>query len=203
MAARLLVEQRERFDGVRKAAYLAAGVNPATWARATAGDRVRPDRLVMIVKSLWPESRGNWDLVPDPPTSNWRPSNYSGPTWVADVDEPWVRGQVQLKNYVDEVVIDVDERLTGQVEELEERVRELERMLLEVVDPEGGDEGDDRGTPATRKPDSGPDTPSPADLRVLPTAASKTKTTPSVNKRRQRQDDAAEASQDDGDFEPR
>lgn len=73
--------------------------------------------------------------------------------------------------------------------------------LLELVRSrmqEGGGAHADRAAPNT-PPDSGPG----SVVRNLPTAASKTPTTPSVNKRRQRQDAAAEASQDDGDFEPR
>lgn len=91
------------------------------------------------------------------------------------------------------------ERLADRLLDLEERVDFLEQQMQKI----GGDEGDAGGTPATRKPDSGPDEPPSSGLSVLPTAASKTPTTPSVNKRRQRQDDAAQASQDDGDFEPR
>lgn len=91
------------------------------------------------------------------------------------------------------------ERIADRLLDLEERVDYLEQQLQE----RGGDEGDAGGAPATRKPDSGPDKPSSSGLSALPTAASKTPTTPSVNKRRQRQDAAAEASQDDGDFEPR
>lgn len=124
IAARLLVEQRERFDGVRKAAYTAAGVNPATWTRATTGERVRPDRMVMIVKSLWPASRGDWSQVPAPTGS--RPHNsYDGPTWIADSEGPWTPDLVRLKDYIDE-----------RTNDLEDRVRELEQMMLEAADPD-------------------------------------------------------------------
>lgn len=146
VAERLLAEQRERFDGVRKAAYTAAGVNPATWARATSGARVRPDRLVLIVKSLWPESHGNWSQVPESQRSAWREPDYSGPTWAADADDPWVSGQVALKAYVDESMSDVDSRFL----ELEQRVRDLERLVAEALDPDDEEQGGkDEGTGGT------------------------------------------------------
>lgn len=153
VAERLLAEQRERFDGVRKAAYTAAGVNPATWARVTSGQRVRPDRLVVIVKSLWPESRGDWGRIPAT-ESSWTAPDYRGPTWVADADDPWVPGDVALKDYIDSSMAETD----GRIEELEERVRELERMVLDVVDPEegGGDLGGQRDAPATSATDDVP-----------------------------------------------
>lgn len=66
---RLLAEQRSRFGGQKKAAYTAAGVNAATWNNAIAGTRVRPDRLVRIVAALWPETGGDWTLVP--PAGDW------------------------------------------------------------------------------------------------------------------------------------
>lgn len=66
VAGRLLVEQRIRFKGSKKAAYTAAGVNPATWERAISKKRVRPDKLVQIVTSLWPDSGGDWQSIPDP-----------------------------------------------------------------------------------------------------------------------------------------
>lgn len=131
VAARLLDEQRERFDGVRKAAYTAAGVNPATWTRAVDGVRVRPDRMVAIVKSLWPQSRGEWSRVPERTTPRTNPA-YRGPTWVADADEPWTPGLVALKDYVDESIAEANVRS----DELEDRVIELERMLLNLVESE-------------------------------------------------------------------
>lgn len=90
------------------------------------------------------------------------------------------------------------ERIADRLLDLEERVDFLEQQLQD----KGGDEGDAGGTPATRKPDSGPDKPSPAELRVLPTAASKTATEPSVTKRRRKQDEAIQENQDPGGFEP-
>lgn len=65
VARRLLAEQRMRFDGAKKAAYTAAGINAATWTRVTSGQRVRPNTLVQMVKRLWPESQGRWERVPD------------------------------------------------------------------------------------------------------------------------------------------
>lgn len=126
VADRLLAEQRERFDGVRKAAYTAAGVNPATWARATAGLRVRPDRLVQIVKAFWPESRGQWELVP--------PERTSHRGW------PSVPKRVEQGPWTDEVenaMADVDARFI----DIEQRVRDLEQQVAELQ-PEESDPPD-------------------------------------------------------------
>jgi hypothetical protein len=124
VANRLLEEQRERFDGVRKAAYIAAGVNPATWTRAIGGQRVRPDRLVQIVKALWPESGGRWDGVPE--TSNVGP--WSGvPPYVTQGD--WT-------GEIDSAMADVDGRFIA----LEARVRDLEFLVAEMTDAADGDD---------------------------------------------------------------
>jgi hypothetical protein len=136
VAMRLLAEQRERFDGVRKAAYTAAKVNPATWARATAAMRVRPDRLVQIVKALWPESGGRWEMVPKvADATSWSavPSYVQRGPWTGEVEN---------------AMADVDGRFLS----LESRVRELERQMVELmIDPDeqqlpagegGGADGD-------------------------------------------------------------
>lgn len=112
----------------------------------------------------------------------------------------------------DDPVSGVAHALSERIDALEARVQQLEaryrpRRPLAAAPVrstrKGGDEGDAGGTPATKGPGSGPDKPSsPAGLRALPTAASKTATEPSVNKRRRRQDEAVEASQDDGGMEP-
>jgi hypothetical protein len=55
--------QRERLFGTKKAAYQAADVNSATWDKAEAGESVRGDLLRRIVRTLWPETEGDWTLV--------------------------------------------------------------------------------------------------------------------------------------------
>jgi len=55
--------RREQAFETKRAAYAAAGVNPATWDRAEAGEPVRPDRLRRIVRLLWPESEGDWGRI--------------------------------------------------------------------------------------------------------------------------------------------
>lgn len=89
VAGRLLVEQRVRFKGSKKAAYTAAGVNPATWDRAITQQRVRPDKLVQIVTALWPESGGDWQAIP-------RIAQVQKPAFQADLDalsrlSEWIR----------------------------------------------------------------------------------------------------------------
>lgn len=56
-------EQRERVFGTKSAAYTEAGVNSATWDKAEAGGSVRGDLLRRIVRTLWPESNGDWTRV--------------------------------------------------------------------------------------------------------------------------------------------
>ena len=57
--------ERRRQYGTKKAAYTAADVNPATWDKAEAGEAhtLRDDRLARIVRTLWPESDGDWRRV--------------------------------------------------------------------------------------------------------------------------------------------
>lgn len=92
------------------------------------------------------------------------------------------------------------ERIADRLIDLEERVELLEQRLQEG----GGDDGEATSA-ENRKPAPGPDDQpgTRGQLRGLPTAANKTKDEPSVSKRRRRQDESAEASQDDGDFDPR
>lgn len=59
-------KRRPRLFGTKKGAYMAADVNSATWNSAEAGERLRPDRLAAIVKVLWPETEGDWELLVPP-----------------------------------------------------------------------------------------------------------------------------------------
>lgn len=77
----------------------------------------------------------------------------------------------------------------------------LEQLISTMVErEEGGGAHADRAAPKN-PPAPGP-AHQPGNVRNLPTAASKTPTEPSVSKRRRRQDEAAEASQDDGGMDP-
>lgn len=59
--ARLLVDVRNRwYDGSRKAAYTAVGVNAATWTRAEQGLPIKERSLVAILKELFPDTVGDW-----------------------------------------------------------------------------------------------------------------------------------------------
>lgn len=64
LAARLTREERIRFSGVAKDAYIAAGVNSATWKRAVEAQTIKPHILVKIVLRLWPEAEGDWTRIP-------------------------------------------------------------------------------------------------------------------------------------------
>lgn len=65
LAARLQREQAVRFEGVAKRAYVAAGVNSATWTRVTSGDTIKPHIQHKIIAALWPETHGDWTQIPD------------------------------------------------------------------------------------------------------------------------------------------
>jgi hypothetical protein len=64
-AARLNRAVRERFGGVAKSAYTAAGVNSATWSNAVNARPIKPHKQIEIVRNLWPETRGDWTQIPD------------------------------------------------------------------------------------------------------------------------------------------
>lgn len=49
-----------RFEGSRKAAYTAAGVNAATWARAEGGQSIKDHTLAKITAKLFPRTGGDW-----------------------------------------------------------------------------------------------------------------------------------------------
>lgn len=61
--AALVTSERVRQYGTRSGAYRAAGLNPTTWQRIEDGEPVRPDRLAAAVRTLWPESGGDWRRV--------------------------------------------------------------------------------------------------------------------------------------------
>lgn len=52
--------QRRQFAGSAKAAYTAAGVNSATWERATTAQTVKPQTIVKIVNAFRPDAGGDW-----------------------------------------------------------------------------------------------------------------------------------------------
>ena len=86
----------------------------------------------------------------------------------------------------------------------EEAARAADRELQEnvaLLKGGGAHESDSGRAAANTRPGSSPDSP-PAPLRVVHAAASTRMGEPSVSKRRRRQDEAAEASQDDGSMEP-
>jgi hypothetical protein len=55
-----------RFKGNRKAAYTAAGVNAATWARAEGGESIKEHSIAKIVANLFPNTGGDWTKLRGP-----------------------------------------------------------------------------------------------------------------------------------------
>ena len=62
MAQAVRAARIERF-GSKSAAYRAAELNATTWDRIESGERVREDRMIAAVKTLWPDSGGDWRRV--------------------------------------------------------------------------------------------------------------------------------------------
>lgn len=50
----------DRFKGNAKAAYTAAGVNSATWARAERGESIKPHTVAKICANLFPRTNGDF-----------------------------------------------------------------------------------------------------------------------------------------------
>lgn len=73
----LIRRERERKYGTKRAAYVTAGVNAGTWDRAESGELVRADILRKIVRTLWPESEGDWTKVVGAPEQD--PGYVSSP----------------------------------------------------------------------------------------------------------------------------
>ncbi|KAB2809224.1 hypothetical protein F9L07_19480 [Pimelobacter simplex] len=170
LADRLLVEQRIRFKGNKKAAYTAAGVNPATWERAITRLRVRPDKVVQIVTALWPDSEGDWQQVP-------QPDQVRRPVFQSDHDalsalSDWVRTAARDGQEVSPptealVLWDFEQLLDGlrlkhdeetALREHEEHLatRDIEELTEELREARGGDGNADRaaGGPASTSKDN-------------------------------------------------
>lgn len=94
--------------GTKMAAYQAAGVNSATWDRIEKGEPVREDRLIAVVKTLWPDTGGQWQKVPGIDSTD--PRSY--PVFGGSYDEPeYLKG---IEQWVME--------LQGRVEAIEEHI---------------------------------------------------------------------------------
>lgn len=206
VAGRLLVEQRIRFKGSKKAAYTAAGVNSATWERAITKQRVRPDRLVQIVTSLWPESGGDWQLVP--PAAQVRKAVFPADLDAVALLADWVREAAQsghetppptealtlwdFEQLVEGVRLKHDEDMG--LRELDESIASSEiddlRARLAAKEVEGGDGNvdadDDAGDSAPTKP-----------AARSQYARAARKGTPALKKKRQQHDEETEAVPED------
>lgn len=87
VARRLRREVTTRFGDNKKDGYVAARVNPATLDNALEGASMKDRSLNAIVKAWWPETQGDWHLIPDLDPRNPR-ERYSEQvaTW-DDLDE--------------------------------------------------------------------------------------------------------------------
>lgn len=64
--AKRIKRERIRQFVTAKAAYTEAQVHSQTWTNAEAGKRIAPHTLVFIVRTLWPETQGDWQLIEPP-----------------------------------------------------------------------------------------------------------------------------------------
>lgn len=141
LAGRIRMQRKDQF-GTKSAAYQAANVNAATWDRAEDGAVVREDRLIQVLKTLWPESGGDWTAVlypPAPKQAGWHP-------WLADDESA---PDASLTEFLEE--------MDGRVGAVENRLANVERFLRTVLDKqdleklrpdESLDTGDSSGTDA-------------------------------------------------------
>jgi hypothetical protein len=129
LAILLRREQRVRFDNVAKAAYIAAGVNSATWTRALNGDTLKPRSLNKIIRGLWPDTDGDWSLIVGDPESvggERQASSYvasPGDRVPAGVSDDEVLREIRaMRAEVDKLA-----GLPAQLHSLSERVEKLEK----------------------------------------------------------------------------
>lgn len=66
LAVRIESKRLSDYGGNRRRAYNAAGVNSATWSKAEEGQPIAERSYVAIVRTLWPETQGDWRRM-DPP----------------------------------------------------------------------------------------------------------------------------------------
>ncbi|CEG89023.1 Protein of unknown function [Propionibacterium freudenreichii] len=118
LAAKAKVRRMEAF-GTKRSAYVASGLNAATWDRLEEGLPIRDDRLIAAVKALWPSSGGDWKKIAD----DKRPDYYVSILGAGYRDS-------DFSQRADEWISEADERIGM----LEERVSELERRLDEGME---------------------------------------------------------------------
>lgn len=107
---------RTEFDGIKKRAYTAADVNSGTWDRFEKGLELRSDRLVGIVKALWPETGGDWRRVPLSVGPNSEDDSY--------VAAPGERSEGGVGN----------DAVLRAIEQMRQDMQEMEQRLSERVD---------------------------------------------------------------------
>lgn len=68
---KLIEAQRKTQYGTKSAAYKEASVNAATWDRAEEGQTVREDKLIAIVRLLWPSTGGDAEKALAKASNEW------------------------------------------------------------------------------------------------------------------------------------
>lgn len=111
----LIAARRKVRFNQKKAAYVKAGVNSQTWDKAEAGLSIRDDNLRTIVRTLWPETEGEWSRIPVGPQE--QDAGY--------VASPGERAQAGVTD--DEVLREI-RAMRDDVRELSERVARIEQQ---------------------------------------------------------------------------
>lgn len=123
---RRIAVARIRQYGTKSAAYKAADVNAATWDRAEQGLSIREDRLIAIVRTLWPDTGGDYRSV-------------LAEDWAADAGSPKRAGE-DIREWM-EWATETFTKLNTQISQLTDAVEELRG--------EGGGAGGDEAAPKT------------------------------------------------------
>lgn len=66
LARRVKDKRVSDYGGNRRRAYTDAKVNAATWTKVEKGESIAERSYVAIIKTLWPETHGDWQRL-DPP----------------------------------------------------------------------------------------------------------------------------------------
>lgn len=127
LAELLTATLRTKFEGNKKAAYTAIGINPATFDRALNALPIRDDRATRIMNSLWPEAQGNVDHVSLGPDPEADVVHISTPRRPLTPREERRRDSIRFLGSEPETY---RERIVDWLQDLEERLDVLERAEL-------------------------------------------------------------------------
>lgn len=112
--AQLVTARREVLFVTQSAAYTSAGVAPDTWRFVEQGKRATPRTITRVVRTLWPETGGDWRKVPG--IEQW--SQEHGSVFMEDTSTE--RYRLKIEDWMAEI---------------ESRLGVVERRLFDQVAP--------------------------------------------------------------------